>query len=154
SSRAPGVAYLVIAALTQWCLGYPVQALRRSQEALAQAQALAQPYNLGFAQYYAASLHHRRRDAPAVQAQAEALLPLATAQGFPLWVRNGTFYRGWALVMQGQDTAGLAQMHQGMAGALATGGSLARPRQLALLAEALGHTGQVEVGLCLLAEAL
>ena len=72
------------AANTLWCLGYPAQAVQRSQEALALAQELAHPYSLAVAQHYAACLHHRRREAPAVQAQAEALLTLATAQGFPL----------------------------------------------------------------------
>jgi predicted ATPase len=66
----------------------------------------------------------------------------------------GTFWRGWALVIQGQDEAGPAQMHQGMAGVLATGTTLGRPYCLVPLAAALGHTGQVAVGLRLLAEAL
>ena len=134
-------------ALTLWCLGYPAQALRRSQEALALAQALAHPYSLALARHYAAFLHHRRREAPAVQAQAEALLTLATAQGFPLCVGLGTCWRGWALAMQGQGEAGLAQMHQGLAAVLATGQALARPLCLVLLAEAAGHAGQVEEGL-------
>src|SRR5262249_43933007 len=84
----------------------------------------------------------------------EALLALATAQGFPLWVGNGTFYRGVALVMQGGAAAGLTEMHQGMAGVLATGGAQVRPFWLALLADVLGHPGQGEAGLRLLAEAL
>ena len=91
----------------------PAQALQRSQEALALAQALAHPYSLASAQYYAAFLHYRRRESPAVQAQAEALLTLATAQGFPLWVGYGTCWRGWALAMQGQGEAGLAQTAPG-----------------------------------------
>ena len=91
---------------------------------------------------------------PSVQAQAEALLALATAQGFPLYAAFGTFWRGWALAMQGQGEAGLAQMHQGLAAVLATGTELARPFCLVMLAEAAGHTGQVEEGLRLLAEAL
>jgi DNA-binding winged helix-turn-helix (wHTH) protein/predicted ATPase len=143
---------LVHAALTLWCLGYPAQALGRSQEALALAQTLAHPYGLGLAQHYAACLHHNRREAAAVQAQAEALLTLATAQGFPLWGGFGTYWRGWALAMQGQGAAGLAQMHQGMTAVLATGQELARPFCLVWLAEAAGHVGQVAEGLCLLAE--
>ena len=143
-----------LAALTLWCLGYPAQAVRRSQEALALAQALAHPYSLAVAQHWAAYLHHHRREAPAVQAQAEALLSLATAQGFPLWVGFGTCWRGWALAMQGQGEAGLAQMRQGLAAVLATGQTLSRPLCLVLLAEAAGHVGQVEEGLRLLAEAL
>ena len=151
---APGVRCLAIAANTLWCLGYPAQAVQRSQEALALAQALAHPYSLAVAQHWAAFLHYRRREAPAVQAQAEALLTLATAQGFPLYVGYGTCWRGWALAMQGQGEAGLAQMRQGLAAVLATGQTLARPLCLVLLAEAAGHVGQVEEGLRLLAEAL
>src|SRR5262247_3431015 len=105
-------------------------------------------------QFWAAYLHHRRREAPAVQAQAEALLSLATAQGFSLYVGYGTWLRGWALAMQGQGEAGLAQMRQSLAAILATGQMLAQPRCLVLLAEAAGHTGQVAEGLRLLAEAL
>jgi hypothetical protein len=41
---APGVGGLAHAAPTLWCLGYPAQAVRWSQEALALAQGLAHPY--------------------------------------------------------------------------------------------------------------
>jgi class 3 adenylate cyclase/predicted ATPase len=151
---APGVRCLVMAANTLWCLGYPAQAVRWSQEALALAQGLAHPFSLAAAQYYATFLHHRRREAPAVQAQVEALLTLATAQGFPLYVGLGTCYRGWTLAMQGQGEAGLAQLYHAMAIVLATGQTLARPLCLVLLAEAAGYAGQVTEGLRLLAEAL
>jgi len=151
---APGVGGLAHAAPTLWCLGYPAQAVRWSQEALALAQGLAHPYSLAVTRFWAAYLHHRRREAPAAQAQAEALLTLATAQGFSLYVGYGTWLRGWALAIQGQGEAGLAQMHQGLAAILATGQMLAQPRGLVLLAEATGHTGQVAEGLRLLAESL
>ena len=134
--------------------GLSDQAVRRSQEALALAQELAHPYSLALARHFAAFLHHRRREAPAVQAQAEALLTLATAQGFPLFVGYGTCWQGWALAMQGQGEAGLAQLRQGLAAFLAMGQELARSLCLVLLAEAAGHAGQVDEGLRLLAEAL
>jgi DNA-binding winged helix-turn-helix (wHTH) protein/predicted ATPase len=153
-SRESGVACLAVAALTLWCLGYPAQALRRSQEALALAQTLAHPYSLGLARHYAIQVHHRRREASAVHAQAEALLTLATAHGFPLWAGYGTYWRGWALAMQGQGAAGLAQMHQGATAVLATGEELGRPFCLVILAEAAEQVGQADEGLRLLAEAL
>jgi predicted ATPase len=90
----------------------------------------------------------------AVLAQAEALLTLATAQGFPLYVGFGLCGRGWGLAVQGQGAAGLAQMHQGLAGLLATGQRLARPRWLTLLADAAGYAGQVDEGWRVLVEAL
>jgi predicted ATPase len=145
---------LVHAALTRGSLGYPAQALQRSQEALAVAQTVAHPYSLGLARHYAAQVHHRCRDASAVQAQAEALLTLATAHGFPLWAGFGTYWRGWTLAMQGQGAAGLAQLHQGMTAVLATGQELGRPFCLVLLAEAAGQVGQAAEALRLLDEAL
>jgi predicted ATPase len=147
---APGVRCLVIAANTLWCLGFPAQALRRSQEALALAQELAHPQSLAMAHHFVAFLHYHRREALAVQAQAEALLTLATAQEFPLWVGHGTCWRGWALAVQGQGEAGMAQLHQGLAAVLATGQTLTQPLHLILLAEAAGHAGRVEEGLRLL----
>ena len=128
--------------------------MQRSQEALTLAQELAHPYSFVLAHFWAASLYHRRREVPAVQAQAEAFLPLATAQGFPLYVGYGTVWQGWVLAMQGQGEAGLAQLHQGMAAVLATGQRLGQSLCLLLLAEATGHTGQGEAGLHVLAEAL
>jgi class 3 adenylate cyclase/predicted ATPase len=154
SGVAPGITCLVFAANTLWCLGYPAQAVRRSQAALALAKVLAHPYSLAFAQHWAASLHYRLREALAVQAQANALLTMATAQGFPTYMGHGTFWQGWALAMQGQGEAGIAQMRQGLAAFMATGQELSRPPHLVQLAEAVWHTGQVEEGLRLLSEAL
>jgi len=153
-SVASRVWCLAYAALALWCLGAPTQALRRSQEALALAQELAHPHSLAVAQLYAAYLGHRRREVLAVEAQAEALLTLASAQGFPLFVGHGTCWRGWAVGMRGQAAVGLAQLHQGMAAVLATGQTVSRSLLLVLLAEVAGHAGHIEEGLRLLAEAL
>jgi predicted ATPase len=154
SVGAAGVTCLALAAHTLWCLGYPTQAERRMQEALTLAQALAHSYSLAFAQYYATCLHYRWRDAPAVQAQAEALLTLAMAQGFPGWRVVGAFWRGWARAMQGEAAAGLAEMRQGLEAVVAMRWTLGRPLALVRLAEVLGHCGGVTEGQRLLAEAL
>jgi predicted ATPase/class 3 adenylate cyclase len=152
--EAPGVRCLGVAADTLWCLGYPARAVQLSQEALALAQALAHPYSLATAEVYAIRLHHYRHEVPAIQVQADALLTLATAQQFPQFVAHGTFWQGWVRTVQGQGAASLAQMHQGVAAIVATGQRVSQPRYLVLLAEAMGHAGQVEEGLRLLAEAL
>jgi predicted ATPase len=150
---APGVFCLSTAANTLWCLGFPAQAGQRSQEALAQAQALEHPRSLAFAHLLAVYLHQRRREVRGAQAHADALLTLATAQGFPQYVGYGTFWQGWALARQG-ERAGLAQMHQGLAALVAMGSFVARPLCLVWLAEATGQAGDVDAGLRLLAEAL
>ena len=151
---APGVACLAYAAPVLWALGYPAQALQRCQEALTLAQEVEHPQSQGLVHHLAAYLYHRRRELAAVQAHAEAALTLATAQGLPLYVGLASHLRGWALAMQGQREAGMAQMHQGLAGLLATGQALAQPFCLVRMAEAAGYTGDVDQGLHLLAEAL
>jgi predicted ATPase len=147
---SPGVRSLSQAALTLWCLGAPVQAVRQSQEALA----LDHPYSLAAAHLWGSLLHQRRRDVVALQAQAEALVTLATGHRFPDMVGYGTWLHGWAIAMQGQWEAGLAELRQGLASILATGLGLARPACLVLFAEATGNFGQIEEALRLLAEAL
>ena len=134
-------------------LGYPDQALRRSLEALALAQDVAHPFSLGFALFFAAQLHHHRREVQATQARAEAAITLSRAQGFPTWLANGTILQGWALAAQGQGEAGVAQIRQGLAAHRATGEEIERPYFLALLAEAYGAMGQADEGLAVLAEA-
>jgi predicted ATPase len=151
---ASGVRCLSYAALTLWCLGYPAQAVRRSQEACTLAQALAHPYSLAFAHFYAAFLQYLLRDAAAVQGQADALLTLATAQAFQLWVGYATCWRSWATAVHGQGAVALEAMDQGIATVLDTGMELSRSFCLMLRAEVAGHAGQVEEGLRLLAEAL
>jgi predicted ATPase len=150
----PGVRCLSMAATTLWCQGYLTQAVQRSQEALALAQALAHPQSLVYAQHGAATVYQRCRETSTVQMQTASLLTLATAQGFPLWVGHGTFWQGWVMAMQGQGEAGLAQMHQGLRVVLATGQTLSQPYHLVLLAEVVGHAGQAEEGMRLLAKAL
>ena len=130
---------LAMAANTLWCLGYPAQAVPQSQEALTLAQALAHPHSLVATQHWAAFLHHRRREVLAVQAQADALLALATVQGFPLYVGLGECWRGWALAVQGKGEAALAQLRQGMTTALATGTMMSA----ATLSGAVGRGGGV-----------
>ena len=150
----PGVACLIYAVPTLWCLGYPAQALRRSQDALTLAQARAHPYSLAMARHFAAFLHYLRRDAAAVQVEADALLTLATTHTFPYWAVAGRVWQGWALAMQGTGEAGVAQIRQELATTAALEQALARPVWLVLLAEAAGHIGQIAEGLCWLAEAL
>ena len=144
---------LAFMAWTMWCLGYPAQAVQRSQEALTLAQDLAQPYSLAGAHVWAARLHHHRREVAAVQARATATLALATAHGLPVFAGFATCWQGWALAVQGRDAAGLVQLRQGMAAIDATGHTQSRPLYLILLAEAAGHVRQVQDGPPLAAEA-
>jgi predicted ATPase len=148
------VSCLCYAAPARWALGYPDQALKRSQEALTLAQELSHPYSLAWALGYGADLHWFCGKGQMVRQQAEALRALSSEQGFAHYLAQGTIWRGWALAEQGQGEEGVAQIRQGLAAYQATGSELARPRFLALLAEAYGKVGQAAEGLHALAEAL
>jgi predicted ATPase len=150
----PGVFCLSFAALVLWLLGYPEQALQRSQAALTLARALSHPPSLAAALVFAAMLHQFRRERQLVQARAEAAIALALEQGLPHWVAYGTIMRGWALAMQGQWEEGIPQTQQGLVAQQAVGAVIARPLFLALLAEAHAAAGQAKAGLGVLAEAL
>ena len=115
---------------------------------------MAHPLSLVQALLYAAIVHQCRREVPAAHAQAAAAMTLATEQGFVQRVAWGTVLHGWALAMQGQGEAGLAEIRQGLAAELATGATLNQPYFLGLLAEAYGAGGHPDAGLTILAEAL
>ncbi|HEY7495904.1 MAG TPA: AAA family ATPase [Candidatus Tectomicrobia bacterium] len=142
------------AALTLWSLGYPEQALRHSREALTLARELAHPFSLAVAMCFAGKLCQLRRDVQAAQERAVAEIALCTEQGFAHYLARGTILQGWTMAEHGQETAGLAQMRQGLAAYQATGSAVFRPYYLAFLAEAHGKVGQAGEGLTLLDEAL
>jgi predicted ATPase/class 3 adenylate cyclase len=154
SGHDPGVCCHQLAAPSLWLLGYPDQAAANSQAALALAQRLAHPYTLTLALYFAAMVHHLRREVPLTQARAEALMTVATDQAFPLHVAQAMPLRGWTLTENGRAEEGIAQIQQGLAAYQATGARRDRPYYLALLAEASAKAGQTTAGLEALAEAL
>jgi predicted ATPase len=150
----PGASCLSFLAWDLWLLGYPAQALARSHEALVRAREASHPLSLAYATFFATWLHQHRRDWPAAQEHAEALLALSTEQGFAFYEALGTFSRGVVRVKQGQVAAGIAQMRQGLADFRALEAEMFAPEFLGYLAEAYGLSGQAEEGLSLLVEAL
>jgi predicted ATPase len=149
----PGVACRICSAMTLWLLGYPAQALTRLHEALALAHALVHPFSLAYARCWATGVYQWCRNVSAVHEQAEAVVALATEQGFPPWASMGTILRGWALAMQGQGEVGLAQVRQGIAARRTIGAVLNIPYFCTVLADVAAHLSHPEDGLQALAEA-
>jgi predicted ATPase len=147
----PGMGCLSCAAEVLWFLGYPDQALTRSQEALRLAHELDHCFSLVYALSFATWLHLYRGEGRIAQERAEALIALASEHGFALYGAQGTIQRGEALIAQGQWEEGVAQSQQGLEAFV---GDLMRPHHLALLAEGYRGAGQVEKGLAAVAEAL
>jgi predicted ATPase len=158
SSSSPRDTYPVVLGLSRlaqalWHLGYPDQALQRSQEALTLARALSHPRSLATALIFAAGLYWCRREGQMTCEHAEAALVLSGEQGFAFRSAEATIQRGWALAEQGQGQAGLAQIRQGLNDLRTTGTEL-NVSHLIMLAEASGSVGQTQEGLQVIAEAL
>ena len=150
----PGVGCLSSISRVLWLLGYPDQAIIRSQEALTLAQKLSHAYSLGLALFFAAVLHRCRLEMQLVQERTEAIIALSSQQGFVRWLGGGMCLQGWTLAEQGSVEEGIVQLCQGLATWRTMGGELGLPHNLAMLAEAYGRGGQAEEGLRVLAEAL
>lgn len=149
-----GVTCLSFQAWNLWHLGYPDQALKKSQEALALARKLAHPYSLVYAISWSAWVHLIRREWQKAQEQLEVKISLSAEQGFPFWVVVGNMFLGCTLSHQGRMDEGIALMRHGLENWRMIGAEVARPLNLAQLAEAYKETGQTEEGLDVVAEAL
>jgi predicted ATPase/DNA-binding IscR family transcriptional regulator len=150
----PGVVCLARVAVALWYLGYPDQALKRSDEALALARKIAHPFSLAYALFFGAWLHELRREWPMAAEHAEAMVVLSAEQGFAERLLWGTFFRGEALAEQGRTDEGIAQMRDALAAMPSRGRNLDRPSFLATLATAYGKAGRTDDALALVAEAL
>jgi adenylate cyclase len=148
------VTALSFGVMVLWLLGYPDQACRKSEEALAFSQELVVPFNVAYAFANAALMHQFCGEIPRTQERAEATITFATEHGFPHWVNWGTAFRGWALAAQGQGEVGISLLRQSLATLTASRVRLARPHLLTLLVDACRRMGQTEDGLNAVAEAL
>ena len=148
----PGVASLAFLAWMLWHLGYPDQALQRSQEAIALAREISHPYSLVFALHFGTSVYRFRGEGAPAQTQAESVVALASDQGFPYFHAAGTYLRGCALAEQGHVEEGITDMLEGQRIWQESG--IRQLGQVSLpLAEAYGKVDRVKDGLAVLDQA-
>jgi predicted ATPase len=137
-----------------FCLGFPDQALARSTAAIAEARRLAHPPSLALSFALGARLLSLVEDNAALDEWAAQLVAMAIEQGFPYWRAQGTVYRGWVKVKNGNLIEGISLLRSGLSAYRATGAKLLMPQYIALLARACEIAGQVEEALTLSDRAL
>jgi predicted ATPase len=131
-----------------FCLGYPDQALVQSTAAVAGARSPAHPPSLA-----ARRLLFMGDDA-ALRERADELVAVTTEQGFPFWHAEGTVFRGWVKVKDGDVAEGISLLRAGSTALRATGMEAWTPHPFALLAEACEIAGEIEESLAWLDRAL
>jgi DNA-binding SARP family transcriptional activator/predicted ATPase len=130
-----------------WILGYPDQALQRSQQALDMVQRLDHFMSQVLALYAACHAQMRQGDDHALARAVQALAQLVRGKHLVVGEAWVAVFGGWLLVRAGQAAEGLAQLRQGTETWQKTGAVFGTTAQMALLAEACVLAGQVEEGL-------
>lgn len=154
-----GVNFFILNAMRSshalWFLGYPDRALARSRNALAMARQLNHAFSEATACAYHAMLHLFRR------LEGDAMLTQAR-EGLDICVKQHVLYYGawcdilfeWAQSRPIATSSHVNRIHQKIEDFLAAGARIRLPLYLYLLADAQDRSGQTEVGLATLGEAL
>jgi class 3 adenylate cyclase/predicted ATPase len=150
----PGVDCLAFTALTLWYLGYPDQACRKIDEAIALARSLAHTYTLGYVFAHAAHIQYFCTREQAARESAETAIEICSKHGFAFFLGLAKVYRGWALAQQGKNEEGIAEILQGFDIYMTTGSGINWPTHLILLAETHARMGRIAEGLKAVEEAL
>jgi predicted ATPase len=150
----PQVASQAYLGIVLFCLGYPDQALARSNAAIAEARRLAHPPSLALSLTYGSRLLSLFGENAALDERADQLVAVAIEQGFPFWRALGTIYRGWVKVKNSDVAEGISLLRSGSAAYRATGAEMWMPHHIALMAGACEIAGQIEEALILFDEAL
>jgi tetratricopeptide (TPR) repeat protein len=146
----PCLSYL---ALTLNILGYPEQALKRIEQAIALGEEFGSPFFLTFAVHFSSFLHATRREPRASQEAAERVIELSAKYGFAFWLAQATTVRGEALAEQDRMEEGIGEMLKGLAAMHDIGFEGNRPNHLAKLATIYGQVERLNEALGTLQEA-
>jgi DNA-binding winged helix-turn-helix (wHTH) protein/predicted ATPase len=140
----PGVASSLWLAWTLGLMGRLEEAASRDCEGLALARCLGDAFSLAWAVHGAAVSQQLFGNWGASETLSAEALQIAEEHGFPHVRGMAMVNRGWALVMQGQTSTGIAILRDGVDAVDATGAQLMRPSYVGMLAIADALEGRHE----------
>jgi len=146
----PGVSGLSYLSFTLWALGYPDQALAKSNEARVLADRRGHPFSTAWALGCSALLNSFRGDPAETLRYAQATIAHSQDQGQPFWVSAGSILQGWAKFQMEDRVEGLAEMRYGLGYYQAIGSQVVQPHFMGVLAETLGDVGELDEAMDLL----
>jgi tetratricopeptide (TPR) repeat protein len=133
------------AALPLWMMGYPDQALERSERVLSLARERGHLRTSAMSLCHASLGYLLRREPQVAQELAKSGLALSEEHGFGLWTALCSIMLGKALAQSGQQAEGIAYMENGVRAARVRG---LGPQDITYgaLAEAYGQIAQTRQG--------
>ena len=138
----PRVVCLDYLARTLFPLGLVEQALRRNEEAIAEARRTGHRNSLALPLFFGATLRQLVGDCDAVRTMAGELGALASEEGFRFWFAGATILCGWAETEQGDLDQGMRTMQTGIAEWQASGAEYMLPYFSVVLAQAHLRAGR------------
>lgn len=149
-----GIHGLSIMSGVLWLLGYPDQALSRSQEALSLARELSHSYSLAMVIVYNAFYHCFCQEVQKAKELSEELIELSIKQRFPIFLRLGTVISCWAMGMHRKDMESVSEMQQAIDDLWKVPFRHIRTLFLYLMSQLCTKARKTERGLAVLEEAL
>jgi tetratricopeptide (TPR) repeat protein len=110
-----GATCFTSSAFLLWMLGYPDQAVARSDEGAELANRLQHPYTLAYVQFHCGLLRLWLREPQLVREHAVQVVEVVERYDFPIWRALGTCLLGIADAQLGQAEEGLARVDEGIA---------------------------------------
>src|SRR5262249_34953689 len=132
----PGVICRAYGAVALWLLGYPDQAERQSDAAIAMSSGLS-PTSQAGALHSAAMRYALCQDGKRVGQLSEASVAIAAEHCLVFWKAGSSVMTGWALAASDRAEEGISQLRQGLHDWQATGSGTYQTYFLGLLAELL-----------------
>jgi serine/threonine protein kinase/tetratricopeptide (TPR) repeat protein len=149
-----GVVATLVCTWTLWFLGYPDQAAKKRDDAVALARKLEHPHTLAFALTFDIVIRIYRREFQGFKELVEELTQLSKEKGFIYWEMHGIFYMGYIQALEGQIEEGLTKMHQAMDTLDAIGAGTCFTRLYTRIMEVHIQAGQSEKGLAIYDKAM
>jgi len=137
-----------------FCLGFPDEALARSNAAIVDARRLAHLPSLAVSLANGITALSLVGDNAALDEWVDQVVAVTTEQGFPVWRAHGTIFRGWVRVKNGDVTEGISLLRSGLSAYRATGAEAWTPHFFALLSGACEIAGQADEAVTRLDDAL
>lgn len=137
----PGMIFLTMGSWALWNLGFPEQALKRTEQALKLTEEFHHPHSRAFAVSVNANTFYNCGDWDACERCSDEAIALATEHGFPFWLSWGTILKGAAQIQRGSVQEGIELIEQGLKRYEKAGVGMGRPTHLAILAAAHNMLG-------------
>ena len=139
-------------AVTLWIAGFPEQAVRASEAALALGHRLEHPPSLAHAAWWSATLRQLLRETEACRELAEMVIRIAVEQGSKIFMMCPLLL-GWTLIQAGKVDEGLERMQEAVASKRLRGSRFYYDYELLVFAEALLKASELAHAKGVIAEA-